>query len=502
MTSLPDFFTHNRKTLEYILTALLFVLAAVNVFSGLGSERIRSWDEARHGVSSCEMMESGNYIVNTYDYEVDYWNVKPVLSFYNNIIGMKLFGRNIFGFRFFSAVSYLVIAGLMFVLLQKEAGMAAALAGTAAFVVLPTNWVHSFRTGDPDATYMMFCFAAFFFLWFSARKGWLLALSAFFLGMAFLVKSFHVGVHGILALVFVAFHWKRYSWRDLLCAVAAGAAPVLIWAGFRFHADGWTFFQYMVNLDLLGRLEEGALEGHQYLPWYEYFLTINHYLIIIPLSVFVAAVILGMWLKGKKCFSSPQDALGRWTVFCFLFSFTAFAFCHVRLKWYIFPSLLYFSVAFGMFFQFACGWLREESEKKRGVLHFLPPLAILVGSIVWLCIGEGKAIRNVVKLDVQNDVLTADQGGDAYRGCTLYSITPDGEPCEPHQKFMLVVRFLDAKIIRKGVDEYKNSDDDAFLVCRFPETNANKLRPLAEDVASRYSLTLIRYANGQALYRR
>ncbi len=502
MTSILAFFTRNRKTLEYTLASLLFMLAAFNVFFNLGTERIRSWDEARHGVSSCEMMETGDYIVNTYDYEADYWNVKPVLSFYNNIIGMKLFGRNIFGFRFFSAVSYLIVAALMYLLLRKEAGAAAALVGTAAFAVLPTNWVHSFRTGDPDATYMMFLFASFVFLWFSARKGWMLALSMFFMGLAFLVKSFHVGIHGILALAFVIINWKRYTWRDLALAVVAGAIPVLTWAGFRYHADGLSFFQAMVNLDLLGRLEEGGLEGHKYLPWYEYFLTINHYLIIIPLSVLLTALALGFYFRGKKCFSSPDDALGRWTLLCFFVSFTAFAFCRVKLKWYIFPSLLYFSVAFGMLFHFACRWLQEESSMKRNVLFFLPPLLIMTGCLVWLGIGEGKAIRNAVKIDAQHDVLTDDHGGDAYRGGVFYSVTPEGVPGFPHQKFLLVIRFLDAKIVLKSVEEYKNATDDAFLVCSFDSTDPESIRPQAEEFASRHALNLIRYVNGEALFQR
>ncbi len=502
MNSILAFFARNRRILECILATLLFAIAAFNVFSGLGVERIRSWDEARHGVSSCEMMESGDYIVNTYDYEPDYWNVKPVLSFYNNIIGMKLFGRNIFGFRFFSAVSYLVIACLMYILLRGEAGPAAALVGAAAFMVLPTNWVHSFRTGDPDATFMMFCFAGFVFLWFSARKkGWMLALSMFFLGMAFLVKSFHVGIHGILALIFIGFHWKRYSWRDLLLAVVSGAVPVLVWAGFRFHADGLAFFRSMLELDLLGRVE--ALAGNPARPWYEYFLAINHYLIYIPLAVFAASVALGLFFRGKKCFSSQEDALGRWTIFCFLFGFTAFSFCSVKLRWYIFPFLLFFSVAFGMLFDFARRWLQEESEKKRGVLYFLPPLLIMTGCLAWLGIGEGKAIRvNVVKMEAQHDVLTDDHGGEAYRGGVFYSVSSDGKAEYPHQKFMLVIRFMDAKIVLKDVEEYKNAADDAFLVCRFDESDNDALRLLAEEFAARNSLKLIRSVNGEALYSR
>ena len=65
-----------------------------------------------------------------------------------------------------------------------------------------------------------------------------------------------------------------------------------------------------------------------------------------------------------------------------------------------------------MIFAFACRWLAEEYRNKRGMLFFLPPLAIITACVVWIFIGEGKAIRNVVKLDRQQDVLTADNGGD------------------------------------------------------------------------------------------
>ena len=78
-----------RKYIAVFLTVLLFAAAAFNVFYALGSQRLRSWDESRHGVSACEMAVSGNYIVNTYDFKPDYWNAKPVFSFYCNLFGMK-----------------------------------------------------------------------------------------------------------------------------------------------------------------------------------------------------------------------------------------------------------------------------------------------------------------------------------------------------------------------------------------------------------------------------
>ena len=67
---------------------------------------------------------------------------------------------------------------------------------------------------------------------------------------------------------------------------------------------------------------------------------------------------------------------------------------------------------------------------------------------------------------------------------------------------MLVIRFLDAKIALKDVEEYRNASDDALLVCRFEETKTERMRPLAEDFASRHFLKLIRYSDGQALYQR
>ena len=149
MNQVVDILKRHRKLLIGISAALLVVLAAVNMFTGMGSEDIHRWDEARHGVSACEMMESGNYIVNTFNFERDYWNVKPILAFYHNVIGMKLFGKNIFGFRMFSALGGLIIAALIFILLYREVGTAAAFAGMTAFIVSPTNWCHGFRTGDP-----------------------------------------------------------------------------------------------------------------------------------------------------------------------------------------------------------------------------------------------------------------------------------------------------------------------------------------------------------------
>ena len=53
---------------DWIWFALLTAVIAFLCFRCLGIKTIDSWDEARHGISAYEMMQSGNYIVNTFNY--------------------------------------------------------------------------------------------------------------------------------------------------------------------------------------------------------------------------------------------------------------------------------------------------------------------------------------------------------------------------------------------------------------------------------------------------
>ena len=65
------------RTGYWIWFALLTALTAFLCFRCLGIKAIDSWDEARHGISAYEMIQQGNYLVNTFMGEADYWNVKP-----------------------------------------------------------------------------------------------------------------------------------------------------------------------------------------------------------------------------------------------------------------------------------------------------------------------------------------------------------------------------------------------------------------------------------------
>ena len=101
-----------------LFVALMFLIVFFS-FWRLDAAYVNSWDEARHGVNAYEMMQNGNYIVNTYGYETDYWNYKPPFSFYGVMAGYKLFGYSVFGMRFYSAFCYCLMSVLVGLFVKK-----------------------------------------------------------------------------------------------------------------------------------------------------------------------------------------------------------------------------------------------------------------------------------------------------------------------------------------------------------------------------------------------
>ena len=91
-------------------TAMLLIFLCFVTFFNLGEEPIHLFDEARHGISAYEMLQTGEYVVTTYRYEPDYWNLKPPLSEYFIALGYRIFGYNTFGFRFFSGAFWIATA--------------------------------------------------------------------------------------------------------------------------------------------------------------------------------------------------------------------------------------------------------------------------------------------------------------------------------------------------------------------------------------------------------
>ena len=240
------------------------LVLALFCFYHLDVKYVDSWDEARHGVNAYEMLQNGNYIQHTYNYEVDTWNLKPSLSYWGILLGFRLFGCSVFGLRFYSALSYLltgILAGLWAGRKSRAGGIL--VLGFFCANTLPL-YAHLARAGDADSLYLLlFTIAMLAMLEWPRRREYLYVCGLCF-SLAFLTKSWHAGMIGAVGgLYFLLtgefFKLRLREWGGFLISVFL---PLVLWFGWRYRSDGFSFLRQMVEVDLLARTGTSNFEGH------------------------------------------------------------------------------------------------------------------------------------------------------------------------------------------------------------------------------------------------
>lgn len=320
-----------------ILTAVIGFLC----FRCLGVKAIDSWDEARHGISAYEMIQNGNYLVNTFMGEADYWNVKPPLSFWSVALGFTLFGYTSVGLRFFSALAYLtasVCTGLF-------AGRYGKLTSLFTMVFLAANYypfkAHLARAGDADSLYLLlFTLAILSMLKIREDIRWLYACGLCF-SLAFLTKSFHAVMIAAIGGLFLLLTGEIKKIRPRIWAgfLASALFPALLWAALRFRYDGMTFFRNMYEADIAGRTTVGGLEGHGF-PFDFYlssiFWNFDHIYGYLSVIALLGALCLLLRPFDRMRVNIPvSDWLGLFL--WLLVPLLGFSLVSTKLMWYVYP---------------------------------------------------------------------------------------------------------------------------------------------------------------------
>lgn len=371
-----------ERYLFWIGIVLLVAYAAWSSFYGLTDVGVYDWDEARHGVSAYEMMTSGDYVVNTFDGEPDYWNVKPPLSMWIEVLGFRLFGPGLMGLRFFSAALLPVIVAVAMLFLKRYVGTVAALTTGFLFASTGTRMIHLYRTGDPDTLFIFFCLLAVIFLYMACKGNarWLVGAGVC-TAFAFLAKSLHVVVlfAAIAATLLALRKQRRFSAKELLLyLVLPMALPVLIWAGLRISRDGLYFFQQMFVLDMLNRVTtvvENNTGGLLYYP------SILHYLL--GSWLFFGLILLNIiWLVIDLTNSKrPRNDRMLLVVFGSLFTLTLliYTLSTTKLGWYIYPCLIGLFTVTGYAVQRTVQWM--QGRKKRVSIAIFMSFGLLLVAI-------------------------------------------------------------------------------------------------------------------------
>jgi len=177
-------FSHSR----YGHYALLFVIGAVLSFPNLGVPSLWDIDEGNNSEAAREMMESGNWVIPTFNYElrVD----KPALLYWLQIAAYRAFGVNEFAARLPSAIAALLTVLLTYELARSLFGPTA---GLLAGIVLASavGFCAAAHFANPDALLNVFTVLTLFLCWQGvgrARPGWFI-LSGISSGFGVLAKG-------------------------------------------------------------------------------------------------------------------------------------------------------------------------------------------------------------------------------------------------------------------------------------------------------------------------
>lgn len=357
----------------WIFFAAAVVTLALFCFYKLDVKYVDSWDEARHGVNAYEMIENDNYIQHTYNYEVDDWNLKPSMSYWGILLGFGLFGYSVLGLRFYSALCYLVTGVLCSLYVKKHTKVGSILVlGFFCANTLPL-YAHLARAGDADSLYQMFFTMAMLAMLEIPGNKKRLYICGLCFSLAFLTKSWHAGMIAAIGGLYLLLtgEIKKLKLKEWGLFLASVLVPLVLWFGWRYTKDGFTFLRQMVEVDLLARTGTDNFEGHSF-PfdfYWESVFACKEY--IYPWLVGIAgAGVLG-WIGNRVLRARKQTVpqassvsasevigLALW----FGITFLGFSAMKTKLIWYCYPALIPLFVGAAIFL----GRLIEGCKKAEG----------------------------------------------------------------------------------------------------------------------------------------
>ena len=329
----------------FIITVfLLFLLAGYNLFVNLNEQTIIIWDEARHGVNAHEMLMNNDWIVNTYQGEPDFYNLKPPLSMWLIMISFKLFGFTSLTFRLPSAVCILLNFLALTLWTRKRHGE---LAGLIAMILVMANPMmyrsHAGRTGDADAVFQLLSTLGMLSMLDSERDIRRLYGSAVCFSLAFLAKSFHAAIIPAVCLLYLVCtgQVKKLRFKNYMLLLLFGLLPILPWAVARYMRDGFSFLISMFTTDVQERTAY-AIGSNQH-----YWFTLLMELVQNPITDFcilICVIGLGPKLVKRNRLSKEHVGLGLWIIV----PLAVFSISQTSMYWYTMTTLFALPIAAGI----------------------------------------------------------------------------------------------------------------------------------------------------------
>lgn len=356
-----DFINRFYIPIFILLSGVLFYLC----FYHLDVKWVSEWDEARHGINAYEMYKNKNFIVNTYNYQNDYWNLKPPLSYWGIMLGFRIFGFNVFSLRFYSALCYFITCMVASLFVKRQSKLAS-LATLGFFCASGLAFAtHMARAGDADSLYTMFFTFAMLAMMLVHENKKMLYISGLCFALAFLTKSWHSGMIVIIGGLYLLItgELQKIRVKEWVIFILSFSIPIFLWVAARYLMDGSSFFIEMLNTDLLNRTSS-AMEGHEY-PFAFYFQHIfngyyqnmdgsyslitkdglygNYIYKFAMLICIIGAIFFNVLFQRE--YKNKFIGYFLW----FFVPFLAFSATKTKLIWYVYPTLIPLSMVAGIY---------------------------------------------------------------------------------------------------------------------------------------------------------
>lgn len=449
----------------WLFFALSMGLLLFLCFYNLGETVIVSSDEGQHGVNAYEMIKNGNYIANTYNGNLDYWNLKPPLSFYFIMLGYRIFGYNGWGLRFFSALAFVLLATIVAIFLKKKFNNFASLISIWLFSGCYIFFMcHFVRHGDPDSLFILFIGVSMIALYLSKENHRWLYLTGLMIALAFLTKSYHALIMLPIIFFYLIFTngFKRIKWYEYFTITAVTLVPILIWVIARFCFDGWQFINQMFVYDVFQR-SVTAIEGHE-----------EHLFFYLPFTLLydqigMLGLVLLAWTVLRKIFTKQKlSAVEKLTLISTICFYFLYSIPKTKLEWYIFPNvvpLVIFSAV-----KISSIWQNSQTIDylKRAMC------CLLLFIVAYMIIYNAILVTTARTENELQDFITNELPID---NTAMYFFQDTENDCEMERAELLVFEWHTNQYLQLGgVEKFAETNESAYLIVEISdEINCSSL---------------------------
>ena len=328
------FFKH--KYTQYTFLSLCLAYVVILQFYHLNELPIIQWDESRLAVNAAEMYHSGNFLSTTYEYKPDYYNTKPPLMIWLQVISASVFGMNELAIRFPSALAgFFCVLFCGWIIHKRTENLNFAslsiliLASSGGFIQL-----HGSLTGDFDALLAaLLLMSVYYHQDFIVNKyNPALYNFIFFFSLAILCKSAAAFIAAPIFLLNCSIRPSKRRLLKTILALTVACIPFLAYVSYReLEVPG--YINIILENDFIGRFAN-PIEGHS-ATWYYYLVNLidfrfNYFIYLLPI-----ALIFGLIGKSKTW---------RYYSIFFIAYLIIISIAQTRIHWYDMPLLPLISI--------------------------------------------------------------------------------------------------------------------------------------------------------------